>query len=265
VGRDEEIEWLVAGLDLAATRRAQGRLIVGSAGIGKSRLMAAVAQRAAERGVAIGHFRADTRDLETFAPPEDRLSLIVVEDLDQGAHEDVSRVVDFLRSSSTRPVVVLVTCRDSVRVGDLAGLPKLVLSTLDEQAVAQIVRVYAPSTTDATASSAMINAGGVPAKVHRAASEWAFGRAGRRIDRAVADAAEPARRLAHLRDEVVGGVHDLAHVRAQARPLRAVPRAAVAEPYRGLVTLGPNDADVFHGREQLVAEVSTVMAGYNRN
>jgi DNA-binding SARP family transcriptional activator len=261
VGRDEEIEWLLAALDLAATRRAQGRLVIGSTGIGKSRLVAAVAQRAAERGAAISHFRADTRDLDTLMPPADRLSLVVVEDLDQGAHEDVSRVVDFLRTAPTRSVVVLVTCRDSVRVGDLAGMPKLVLSTLDDHAVAEIVRVYAPTATDATASSAMINAGGVPAKVHRAASEWAFGRAGRRIDRAVADAAEPVRRLAYLRDEVIGGVHDLAHVRAQARPLRSLQRPPVAEPYRGLVTLGVGDGGVFHGREQLVAELVARLVG----
>ena len=261
VGREEEIEWLLAALDLAATRRAQGRLVVGSTGIGKSRLVAALAQRAVERDVAINHFRADTRDLDTITPPADRLSLVIVEDLDQGAHEDVARVADFLRSAPTRPVVVVVTCRDPVRVGDLAGLPKLVLSALDDQAVAQIVRVYAPSATDATASSAMINAGGVPAKVHRAASEWAFGRAGRRIDRAVADAAEPVRRLSFLRDEVIGGVHDLAHVRAQARPLRAAAQPPVPEPYRGLVTLGPNDAEVFHGREQLVAELVARLVG----
>jgi hypothetical protein len=127
--------------------------------------------------------------------------------------------------------------------------------------VGEIVRVYAPTATDATAASAMISAGGVPAKVHRAASEWAFGRAGRRIDRAVADAPEPVRRLAFLRGEVVAGVHDLAHVRAQARPLRAAARSGVLEPFRGLVTLGPDDADVFCGREQLVAELVSRLVG----
>src|SRR5262249_21173794 len=146
-------------------------------------------------------------------------------------------------------------------VGDLAGMPKLALTGLDEQAVAEIVRLYAPNATDATAAAAMISAGGVPAKVHRAASEWAFGRAGRRIDRAAAEAPEPVRRLAFLRGEVVAGVHDLAHVRAQVRPLRAAARSGVIEPYRGLVTLGPDDADVFHGREQLVSELVSRLVG----
>ena len=47
VGRDEEVQWLTGALDLAATRRAQARLVVGSPGTGKTRLMAEVAQRAA--------------------------------------------------------------------------------------------------------------------------------------------------------------------------------------------------------------------------
>ncbi|MDT5027303.1 MAG: hypothetical protein QOE61_3729, partial [Micromonosporaceae bacterium] len=85
--------------------------------------------------------------------------------------------------------------------------------------------------------------------------EWAFARAGRRIDRAVADAAEPTRRLAFLSDEVVAGVLDLAHVRAQARPLRPAVRDMVARPYKGLATLDASDTEIFHGRDQLVAEL----------
>ena len=254
LGRDEEVAWLCAALDLAATRRAQARLVVGSPGIGKSRLIAEVAQRAAERGVAIRYWRADARGLETHVVEPGRLSLVILEDLDQAQHEDVARVVGFVRSAMTRPVVTLVTCRDPVRVGDLASVPKLVLSALDDAAVAEIVRIYAPSVSDKAAASAMANANGVPARVHKAASEWAFARAGRRIDRAVADAAEPRRLVTALRAEVVAGALDLARVRSRARVLRPVARAAGA-PYPGLMGFGPGDVERFHGRERLVADV----------
>jgi DNA-binding SARP family transcriptional activator/WD40 repeat protein/predicted AAA+ superfamily ATPase len=254
VGREEEVAWLCAALDLAATRRAQARLVVGSPGIGKSRLIAEVAQRAAERGVVIRYWRADVRGLETHVAEPDRLNLVIIEDLDQAQHEDVARVTAFVRSAMTRPVVTLVTCRDPVRVGDLASVPKLVLSALDDAAVAEIVRIYAPSATDKAAASAMANANGVPARIHKAASEWAFARAGRRIDRAVADAAEPRRMLTALRDEVVAGALDLAHVRARARVLRPVARSSGA-PYPGLMGFGPADVETFHGRERLVADV----------
>ncbi len=69
---------------------------------------------------------------------------MVIEDLDLAGHEDVARVTGFIRATMSRPVVTLLTCRDPVRVGDLASLPKLVLSALDDHAIADIVRVYAP-------------------------------------------------------------------------------------------------------------------------
>ncbi|MCI0690099.1 MAG: hypothetical protein L0Y54_23110, partial [Sporichthyaceae bacterium] len=177
-----------------------------------------------------------------------------MEDLDQAQHEDVTRVTSFVRSAMTRPVVTLVSCRDPVRVGDLSSLPKLVLSGLDDAAVAAIVRIYAPSVSDKAAAAAMANANGVPARVHKAASEWAFARAGRRIDRAVASAAEPRRLVTALRDEIVAGALDLAHVRAKARVLRPVARTA-GPPYPGLMGFGTGDVERFHGRERLVAEV----------
>jgi DNA-binding SARP family transcriptional activator/WD40 repeat protein len=258
-GREQEVAWLCAAMDLAATRRAQARLIVGSPGMGKSRLIAEVAQRAAERGAAIRYWRADARGIETHVVEHDRLSVVIVEDLDQAQHEDVNRVVTFIRSAMTRPVVTFITCRDPVRVGDLATVPKLVLSPLDGPAIAEIVRAYAPSVAEKSAVSAMSSAGGVPAKVHRAASEWAFARAGRRIDRAVADSAEPRRTLAALREEVVAGALELAYVRARARSLRPVVRAPGC-PYPGLAGYGPADAELFHGRERLVAQVLARLA-----
>ncbi len=66
VGREEELAWLSGALDLAATRRAQARLIVGAPGIGKTRTVAELAQRAALRGIPAYHFQADTNGLDAF-------------------------------------------------------------------------------------------------------------------------------------------------------------------------------------------------------
>ena len=251
LGREEELGWLESALDIAATRRAQPRLIVGSPGMGKTRLLAELARRAAARGIVVRYYRAHAGAL--IADP-DRLSLLLIDDLDLASPADRETVTTFVRSTLKHPVVTLLTCRDPVRVGDLAGLPKLVMSGLDDTSVAGIVGLYAPAVAEATAVSAMANTGGVPARIHRAASEWAFGRAGRRIDRAVEAAVEPTRWLASIRDEVIGGVRDLAHVRAQARLLRAEGRR-VADPYRGINPLGADDAEVFHGRERVAAEL----------
>ena len=254
VGREQEVAWLLAAIDLAATRRAQARLVVGTPGMGKSRMVAEVAQRATERSVNVHYFRASARGLDAHLVEPDRVTLIVIEDLDQAPHEDVARVTSFVRSVATRPVVTIVTCRDPVRVGDLASVPKLVLSALDDAAIADIVRAYAPSVAEKTAVAAMANTGGVPARVHRAASEWAFARAGRRIDRAVADSAEPRRTLDALREEIVAGALELAYVRSRARSLRPASRISGC-PYPGLTGFGPGDADHFVGRERFVAQV----------
>ncbi len=253
VGREEELAWLVAALDMAVARRGQARLIIGGQGVGKTRLVAEMAHRAAARGVHIRYAR-ESAEAALVAEP-DRPSLVIVDDLDRAPREDLPRVLSFIRTTIDRPVLTLLTARNPVRVGDLAGLPRLVLTTLDDQAIADIVRVYAPGTTDATAVAAMVNAGGVPARLHRAASEWAFARAGRRIDRAVADAPEPRRWTTSIRDEIVAGVKELEHVRAQARALLPTTRGAPACPYKGLDRYEASDADIFHGRERLVADL----------
>jgi len=170
VGRDEEIAWLMAGLDLAATRRAQARLVVGSPGIGKTRLLTEIAQRAAERGVVVRYARADHGLADVLRLAPDLLNLILIDDLDLASHDDLVRVADFIRANRDEPVLTLLGCRDIVRVGELSGLPKVVLSALGDAGIGEIVRLYAPNTSTPTAVSAMINTGGVPGRVHRAAS-----------------------------------------------------------------------------------------------
>jgi DNA-binding SARP family transcriptional activator/WD40 repeat protein len=260
VGRDEEVAWLLAGLDMAATRRGQARLVVGSPGIGKTRVIVEVAQRAAERGVVVRYARADRGVSGALRVTPDLLNLLIVDDLDLASPEDLARVIEFVRALGDSPVFVLLSCRDHVRVGELSGLPKVVLTALADEAVADIVRVYAPNTSTPTAVSAMANAGGVPARLHRAASEWAFHRAGRRIDRAAASAPDTRRALEKIREEIIGGVADLEYVRVAARPLRPVVRDATVCPYKGLAPFEATDAPYFHGRRQAVAELVARMA-----
>ncbi|MGE5829581.1 MAG: BTAD domain-containing putative transcriptional regulator, partial [Micromonosporaceae bacterium] len=254
VGRDEELTWLQMALEQATLRRGQARLVVGTTGIGKTRLVAELAQRAARRGVTVRYGRGDAAAAALTAAP-DRVTLVVADDLDQAGRDEVADVASFIRANSARPVLTVVIATDIVRVGELGGLPKVVLSALAEPAVAELVRTYAPGTTDATAVTAMANASGVPARLHRMASEWAFARAGRRIDRAIADAAEPRRRLAAVREEVTAGVLDLEYVRARARALRGGTREVAARPYLGLARYERSDAELMHGRERLVAEL----------
>ena len=95
VGREEEVAWLLcgarpgrdpAGAGSARRRLARHRQVPpdrrgGPAGRGARR-------------ASIRYWRADARGLETHVAEPDRLSLVIVEDLDQAQHEDVARVAE---------------------------------------------------------------------------------------------------------------------------------------------------------------------------
>jgi len=223
VGRDDELAWLESALDSAAMVHGEARLVVGGSGFGKTRLLAELAHRAARRGVPIRYTRGATLDALIADP--DRLNLVILDDVDRAAAPDLARMSAWIRASRSRPVLSVLAATDVGGLGDLRELPTFELAPLTEQAVADVVR---------------------------------------RLDRALADTVEPQRRLATLRDHIMTGVMDLGHVRAASRarsgsggagPRRVVGRDLVACPYKGLAVFEATDAELFHGRERLVAEI----------
>ena len=97
--------------------------------------------------------------------------------------------------------------------------------------------------------------GGVPARVHRAARDWARADAARRLGEAAERAAGERAELRAAEDEVAGGVEELQAVREGAPP------EIVACPFKGLASFDVDDAAVFFGRERLVAELVARLAG----
>ncbi len=81
VGRDEELAFLEAALDEAATTHGQARVLIGGSGYGKTRLVAELAHRAARRGVLI-RYGAGSAALEALVAEPDRLTLVILDDLD---------------------------------------------------------------------------------------------------------------------------------------------------------------------------------------
>ena len=256
VGRDEDLARLSAGLDAAAHDRAQAMLVVAPEGFGKTELIAELARRSAERGVVCryGHGSAA---LDVLVANPNRLSLVLVDGADELSTVELERVAAWVRASTDRPVLTVATAR---AVPDqLRDLPRLMLAPLSPTAVTELVRLYAPGSED-DALAAVAGAGGVPAFVHDAAVRWVSDRAGRRVDRAVALAAEPRERLGEATEEIVAGVLDLEQVRARARFLCPA-RDVVLCPYKGLARFESADADLFHGRERLVAELIARLVG----
>jgi len=132
----------------------------------------------------------------------------------------------------------------------------MTLGPLDHAAVAAIAGTYpdAPPVDQLVADS-----GGLPGRVHRAVRAWLRGEAARRLG-ATADRATSERaRLRAAEDDLAASVVEL-----QAASERAEPAAAadpVVCPFKGLASFDVDDADVFFGRERLVAEMVARLAG----
>ena len=105
--------------------------------------------------------------------------------------------------------------------------------------------------------------GGVPGAVHRVVSEWAHSEAARRLGEAASLAAMKRSDLNDTETELATNVLDLQHVQAQARLYseRAGDEKLVECPYKGLASFDVSDAQFFHGRERVVAELIARLAG----
>ena len=104
--------------------------------------------------------------------------------------------------------------------------------------------------------------GGVPRRVHELASAWARREAARRVD-AVADRTAAGReRARELETELAGSIAALRSTNERAELLAAPGHErAIACPFKGLATFDVDDADVFFGRERLVAELVARLVG----
>src|SRR5262249_46180413 len=138
VGRDRELSWLTAQLDAAAFTGGRACLVMGPAGIGKTRLMAELADRAAARGLTVPYGReARAADALTGGPA---LHLVILDGVERLDHEDSLRVESWLRASQQRPILTVLTCGVDPPPAPFAGLPRLSLTPLSHDHVAAVVR-----------------------------------------------------------------------------------------------------------------------------
>ena len=94
---------------------------------------------------------------------------------------------------------------------------------------------------------------------------WAEDRATRRLGVLACQAAGSRSEVAAVESQLAGTVADLQQVRERARLYGLGPgrRGAAPDrsPYKGLDSFGPRDAEVFFGRERLVADLVARVAG----
>ena len=159
---------------------------------------------------------------------------------------------------------MLATGLQAAALARLEPTESLVLEPLDADAVRAIAALYAPPGATIPVEELLAASGGVPRRVHEAASEWARREATRRVDELAGRAAAGRSEARALEHELAGSVVDLQSTRERVGRFGrdgARPATQVVCPYKGLAPFDRDDAEYFFGREELVAELVAHIAG----
>jgi WD40 repeat protein/DNA-binding SARP family transcriptional activator len=251
-------------------RSGAGRLVLvaGARGMGKTRLAAELAGEVRrDRGAVLYASGAGAPETALAALADARVArgptLLVLDDVDRAGGEAWTALGELVGGVAALPVLVLTTAEDAGLPAGLRAEAAIVLAPLDVDGVRAVVRLYAADGGDADIPVERLAeaSGGVPLRLHRAAGEWARTLVVRRLtDTAGRIAAErPVLRAAE--DDMVGNIVELqaARERAERRPVET--EGVVACPFKGLASFDVEDAEVFFGRERLVAEMVARLTG----
>ena len=268
VGREREIHRLRWAWRRARRNEGSALAVIGPTGIGKTRLIAELAITAAYDGASITYLTSTDRE---EPPPLDgeRPSLIVMDDLQEN---DAARE---LAASWWSPVagtraLLVVAIDDSAPTAELEAFVRSTddavvrPSPLALDDVREIAGLYLGASADSLPASLLEATGGVPRRIHRQVSEWAFAEASRRLGAAASRAAEGRSGLRSVESELADNVADLQHIRERAR-LYGSSAERIEEPagspFKGLACFDVDDADLFFGRERLVGDLVARLAG----
>ena len=267
-GRDAELDWLRA--QWRSARGGIGRLVVlaGAPGIGKTRLAAALAGEVHREGAQVLYAAgtagaAAARQAIETAGAARRPVMAVLDDVDRVAHELRDAVRGLTSGLGERPILVVAIAQEGRLGRELGADAELTLAPLGSDGVAAIARLYAGTRDDADVPLARLarDSGGVPQRVHRAASEWARGEAEQRLSIATRRAAQERAGLRSAEEEVAGSIGELQAVREHVQLLEADAEGPVVCPFKGLASFDVDDAEFFFGRDSLVAEMVARLAG----
>ena len=270
-GRHRELTRLAWHWRRASHGRSRVVLLTGPEGIGKTRTAAQLASSARSQGAWV-EYRSGMIPPNPAGDATEGPRLLVVDDLDRAASSDLAGWAAWLASPAPARLTI-VTSRDrgsdelSALVGAVGPIDHLELGPLDSEAVLEIVRLYASDTADELPLHLIeAESEGVPASVHRVASQWARSHAIQRLGRSAERTASGRRALRSAEDALIGDVGDLERSRERTLLFAAEAEADLASrsnvcPYKGLTAFEASDADYFFGRDRLVAELVAKLVG----
>jgi WD40 repeat protein/DNA-binding SARP family transcriptional activator len=234
VGRDAELAHLRDLWRRARAGSGASVVITGPPGIGKTRLVQELVAEVRRDGGAVAY-----GELEELRGP----TLLVLGDVAQAP-----------AVPPDRPVLAVATAVE-------AGGETLSLPPLGREDVAALARYHAGAlpAVDPPVDRLLAESGGVPALVHRAAAQWARGVATQRVGEAAARASSERADWHLAGEDVATQVVGLQTVRERAE--LSGPDALPACPFKGLASFDVDDAPVFFGREQLVADMIARLPG----
>jgi WD40 repeat protein/DNA-binding SARP family transcriptional activator len=263
LGRDSELAWLRDRW--AEVRAGAGRVVVlaGGQGMGKTRLVAELAEDAHGHGATVLYASGDgparaVHEVLDKAAGANRPLLLVVDDADEAGDEVLAAVREAAEGSML--VVAIAKAPEALEALEAGGL--LHLKRLGSSAVGQIAALYAPdgAAQDVPAEWLLGASDGVPRRVHDVASLWARRETARRIGAVAGRAAAGRSQLRSMEDELAGGVVQLQGTHEWGDDGGDGSQHVVC-PFKGLVPFEPADAPYFFGRERLVAELVARLVG----
>jgi len=274
VGREREIHRLRWAWRRARRGEGAALLVLGPSGIGKTRLMAELATLAAHDGASVSYATSrDPLDPGTLARAVDPsvLTLLVVDDLEDRSSGALALVTSLWEGVAGTKTLLVVAMDDSALSSELrplvalAGDAILQPGPLDLGDIRVIAGLYLGVAADVLPASLLESTGGVPRRIHRQVTEWAFGEASRRLGAAASRAAVGRSDLRSVESELADNVVDLQLIRERARLYETgdgrAPVEPAESPFKGLAPFEVGDADLFFGRERLVAELIARLAG----
>jgi WD40 repeat protein/class 3 adenylate cyclase len=272
VGRDPEIHRLRWAWRLARRHEGSALLILGPPGIGKTRLIAELAASVAHDGASVSYLTRSERLAPGIVDGEldgETPALVVLDDLEEGGSA-LELATSLWRSAAGTRALLVVAMDDSALTTDLRALVReagdavVRPAPLDLDDIREIAGLYFGGSAETLPASLLESTGGIPRRIHRQVSEWAFAEAGRRLGASASKAAAERSGLRSVESELAGNVVHLQSIRERAR-LYGSSDDAVGEPasspFKGLASFDVRDEDLFFGRERLVGELVARLAG----
>ena len=265
VGREADLARLRSHWQRARDGTGRLLLVAGGQGIGKTRLAAELAAEVHRDGGEVLYAAgADALEHAVAAVSAARRpTLFVLDDLPGSREAPRAGFHELAEALPSTPVLLLVIAETTAVGDELRAAATLSLAPLDEDEVRAVVRLHvgAREEVEVPVERLLAASGGVPRRVHAAASAWARTLAVRRLGVAASRVAGERPVLREAEDDLAANVVELQV--ADERPLLVAAGTGdvVICPYKGLAHFDVEDAPFFAGRERLVAELVARLTG----